>query len=615
MTARPVLGEFLAAAHQHLEAAAASSGTSAPGRETEEIAAGLRRLITALSGYAGDLATVFDALPDPDLTVLNAYARAAVQARDALSCAAAAMRPAETAGRLSSGVARHFDAAAVSLVAGRDLLQTHFALDRGGRRRGRSGWAPVITSPPVTRALLVRITELACLTAGAVEAAPLRAWRTREPELERRLQVAGQWLALAGNVGQADYEREPVSAAERDLLQAIPGSALPPRRVPDGREMVPELREAVITASQRVSHLAWTASGAAPGSPAISVTSWRQIASAGAATSHHCQAVLTSLASRAVEQQSHDASSLRHALRHAARSAQWSRGTWFRAAQELAEVTTDVRWRTSRAAAEAGDLALWTGRLAYADQHWVPADGPNHKTRSPEDLAPAPADIPEIVGALHYAAEALGRLATSNEQQVRGAASISRVMVPAKSLPDGPGDLAHFASAPPDRTASLVTACRKVTEASARTTDAMAGIALDVRAPSRILATAKAAAGAAPPAVSHRTAGAADDPAGDPAVPELPDPPAGPVEARVRDLGVVSPRLLWRASGIDRLASQIIADAAASSRVRALSAADRRLTAPGAVPAGSRTPSAGRGGAGTARGRGSARSHELEAEP
>lgn len=613
MTARPVLGEFLAAARRHLEAAAGAAGTSAPGRDAEEMAACLHRLIGVLAGYAADLTTAFGELPDRDLTVLNSYARSAVQAREALSGAAASLGPAEMADRPVSERARRFDDAAVSLLAGRDLLQTHFASGPGGWRRGRSSWAPVITSAPVTRALLA---DVAAISRQAAEAAELPSSRSGQTaELERRLHLTSQWLALAGGSAQHAYAQEPVSAAERDLLHAIPGSALPPRRVPGDSELVPGLREAVITTSERLSHLAWTAAGVSPGSPAISVTSWRRIASAGTATSHHCHLLLTALAARSAGQRPGEASTIGEALEQASVSARRSRAAWLNAARAFAEVTTDVRWRASRAATEAADLALWTGRLAYASPNWVPGDGPRHPARPPEELAPAPADITEVVAALHYTTEALERLATSSEQQVRGAVRAGRVLIPATSLPDGSATVGQFPSVPKDQAAALLAACRNVTKTSARTASAVAGIAGELRAPSRTLTTAKVAGRPAPLAASLRAAEAALAAAQGQAAPDPAEAPPGPVETGVRGLGVVSPRLLWRASGVDRLASEVLADARASRDRFAPSDTGQVSQVPGAVTPARRVPAAGRGGAGPAWGRARSLQQEPEAEP
>jgi len=618
VTGRPVLGDFLAAANRHLERAATQSGTSASGRDAEEMTVSLRRLITALAGYASDLARSFGVLPDRDLGLLNSHARAAVQARDALSGAAACLGSPEVTGQPVSGLARRLDAAAVSLITGRDLLQTHFASDQGWRR-ARSGWALVITSQPVSRALLAEITSLsrqaAAVVAGAVPED--RPWPAAEQG--RRLHLACQWLALAGASDQPACQQDPVSGTERDLLYAIPGSALPRRRVPDGSELVPELCAAVITTSERVSHLAWAAAGEPPGSPAISVTSWRRIASAGTATSHHCNLLLAALAARAGQHRRGDARAIGEALERAAADARRSRASWLRAGLALSQVTTDVRWRASPAAAEATDLALWTGRLAYASPGWVPSRGPDHPARLPENLAPARADVPGLVAALHYTAEALERLAVSNQQQVRAAARAGRVFVPARSLPDGSATLGQFVPAPADHTVSLLAVCRRATKASTRTVSAVAGIAADVRAPSRVLATAKVAACAGPPPVFSRPAAAVPAAAGpaaeqDQAAPDPAGAPAGPVEARARALGVTSPRLLWRATGVDRLAQQVIADAAGSRRSPARSAASTARRSPGATPA-RRVSAPGRGRASMTQGRAHPAQQEPEAEP
>jgi hypothetical protein len=604
-----VFGDFLAAAYRHLDRAAAQPRTSAPGRDAAEIIASLRRLVTALAGYGADLTNSFGELPDSDLDVLNAYARAAVQARDALSGAVSALGPRGVDARPVNGLAREFDDAAVMLLAGRDLLQTHFTPAASRGRRGRTSWAPVIASPTVARALLAEIAELSQrASAAGVAAAPAgRPWPTAE--LERRLRLSCQWLALAGASGRSTYRQEPVSAAERDLLYAIPSSALAPRRFPSGGEQVPELCAALTTTSERVSHLAWTAEATPPWSPAISATSWRLIASAGTATSHHCHLLLSALADRCA--QLGMAGAVDRELKQAAAEARRSRSAWLRAGRALAQVTTDVRWRVSRTAVEVGDLALWSGRLAYASPDWNLSDGPNQPVRRLEDLAPDPEDIPGLVSALHYTTEALERLAASNRQQVRGAARIHRVLMPVSSFPDGSAKLGKFAPAPKHRVTSLLAACREATKASDQTASTVAGIAGEVSAPSRILATAKVAARPSPPADPgrHAAAGhglAATGPA---------DVSRGPVEARLHGLGVTSPRLLWRASGVDQLTRQLIADAADGSHVLGRSTAVRAARNPRGATASPRPPAAERGHTGRIQRRASLAQQEPEAEP
>jgi hypothetical protein len=45
-------------------------------------------------------------------------------------------------------------------------------------------------------------------------------------------------------------------------------------------------------------------------------------------------------------------------------------------------------------ACKPADLALCTGRLAYAYAAWTLSSGPGHQPRPPHDLAPHPGDVP-----------------------------------------------------------------------------------------------------------------------------------------------------------------------------------------------------------------------------
>jgi hypothetical protein len=55
----------------------------------------------------------------------------------------------------------HLSAAAGHLIIGRDLLHTHVTTGPDGARTARSWWAPVITSGPVTAALLCELASCA----------------------------------------------------------------------------------------------------------------------------------------------------------------------------------------------------------------------------------------------------------------------------------------------------------------------------------------------------------------------------------------------------------------------------------------------------------------------
>ncbi len=364
--------------------------------------------------------------------------------------------------------------------------------------------------------------------------------------------MACHGLSAAAHAGQ----HGPVPRSDRDLLHAVPGAGLPPRRAPQAGETTAGLCAGIIAASERVSHLAWAQARVAPWSPGMSVTSWRRIASAGTAASHHCHLLLTALAERARD--------LRPAaaprLEQAAGQARLARSAWLQAGRALGDVTTDIRWQTSRAAAEAADLALWSGRLAFASPAWRPASGPRHPARLPEDLAATAADLPDVVAAVHYATEALERLAASADTQVRGAGRAGRILMPARSFPDGPDPLGQFAAVPKNHLARLCLTCQDAASASSGAATSAGAAAVAVRARSRVLVTARTIHQPAAPARRRHSTPAAGPPQ-EPAGTGTGSP--GPVETRLQEIGVTSPRQLWHAAGIDQLAQQAITDAIA----------------------------------------------------
>src|ERR1022692_737150 len=120
------------------------------------------RLAVTLSRYLADIVPL-DEVEAIAGGQADGWERAVVDAREALKLAAASLRPAAAAesalpdAEVAGSLAAHLGAAARSLTAGRDLLRTHFSTSTVGP--GRSHWSPVITSAPVTRALLEEIAR------------------------------------------------------------------------------------------------------------------------------------------------------------------------------------------------------------------------------------------------------------------------------------------------------------------------------------------------------------------------------------------------------------------------------------------------------------------------
>jgi hypothetical protein len=183
------------------------------------------------------------------------------------------------------------------------------------------------------------------------------------------------------------------------------------------------------------------------------------------------------------------------------------------------------------------------GRLACADPRWALSSGPAHEPRPPQDLAPHERDVPLAVAAVCHACDAMTGLAYAERERVRIAAGAGRILVPVRSLPETMDIPRPFASASRDRIDALMSRYEHTGRASAgaaaRAGDAVAA----VRAPSRVLTAARAAAEADREGDSGRPGRASAG--GLSAAAEHHELP-GPVEDVLHGLGVTSPGLLRR---------------------------------------------------------------------
>jgi hypothetical protein len=437
---RATFGDFLHAAHWDLGPPAGLGGPYAVRGNVEEVSRSLLRVVIVMNRYVQDLTVAFAEMPTRTRPALSPWARACIQAREALSNAAGFLiephgRSRWPASQAASPLARRLDAVTVSLTTGRDLLQTHFTPGTGSTRQHRSEWALIITSEPVTRALLTEIASLSQRIArqGADLALSPLAGAPADRQARHKLNAACQWLWALNTSVQAARRREPVAIADRELLAAIPVNTLPGRRAPGVGAPVGALCQAAISSAERIRHLAWASVRQAPWSPGMTATSLRQVALTSTVTSHNCEILLHTLAARTrqigLAQISADLSA-------AADVAERARSTWLHVARQVGQITTETRGQLSPAAAEASDLALWTGRLAYADPRWTPASGPAHPARPPESLAAGQQDVPAAVATVHQACETLALLSQTERDQISASAQAGRILVPTSSLPD-----------------------------------------------------------------------------------------------------------------------------------------------------------------------------------
>ena len=356
---------------------------------------------------------------------------------------------AAAAGLAASELAWRLDTAAVSLAAGRDLPHTHLHRDPRGQREPRSEWGLVVSSPAVARAMLREMGALARQIAPQGAKFALAPGAHGTPESRRQLNAACQWLWILSTSTEAAQRGEPVPASDAELLRAIPVNVPPPRRLPGASDSVAGLCEGVISSAERVRHAEWAAARQPGWSPGLTADSLRQVAATSAVISHNCEILLGSLAARIGDNSGLGVCLLEAA--EAAEAAGRARNGWVQVAHALDRVTTDTRGLPSQAAAESGDLALWTGRLAYADPQWGLASGPASERRSPGSLAPGRASIPPAVSAVHHACDTLAGLARAEREQVRAAGAARRILVPTRSLPERIDIPRPFAPALPDR--------------------------------------------------------------------------------------------------------------------------------------------------------------------
>jgi hypothetical protein len=564
---RPTFGVLLAAAYRSISAAAAQRWTVTPGRDVQELARAVEQMTTVLSRYTSDLTRNIDQLPDKQLANIGPWERAALRTHDALECASKALADCREPGRdvrARSQRARSLEAAATSLAAGRDLLQGHFSTELSGARLHQSSWAMAITSRTVSSALLAEVASLARHTAAACPADASQTSRAGLDGVTSRLNAAHYWLSQPDMIVSEAEQSERTGLSGREVLHAIPTNVLP-MRVADAHE-VAELFSAVNTTAERTRRAAWAAARVDPHSAAISVTSWRRVAAANTVTSHHCYLMFAALADRMAERGAEDLSA---ELTRAAAAANSAREHWLDSAREFQEITTEVRGHMSLAAVEAAQLALWTGRLAYADSDWKLSSGPSRPARSGADLAPEVDDVPRVASSLHEASDAVSCLAVANLEQARLAVQAHRVLVSTRLLPERRNVALRFAEAPESYTVSLVACCEATTRAAANAAERASETAARVGAQSRILTTAKVAARDQKSETWPRSfnSGARAK--------VLDVESAGPVESRLQTMGVTSARILWRARAIDRAGDQVVGDANAAlawRRAQAVSA-------------------------------------------
>jgi hypothetical protein len=570
-----ILGDFLAAASEHMEAAV----VVADGQLTQlpEVVRDLHRLVAVMSHYLDDLAPC-DEVEASNWADLHAWERAVIDADVAMRAAAACLRrsAAESSDQASSTTswrARHLAAAAANLAAGRDLLHTHRAPDPDGLIQDRSEWALVVTSLPVTRALGYEITR------WSWQLAPFTAWLAgsavsyalpRTPDQAAsavvcdQLVSASQWLQVAGAAVRPAIGSDPVQTTDIELLCAIPSASVPQRLRPDpAEESVAELCDGITVSASRLRAAIRGSKERASWSPIVTSGGWQWMAQAAAVTSHLGERALRSLAIRAGQLAGPPVTAAQ--LDNAADGMVGMRLAWQRVDRAWDAIITESRLLQSPAMTEASDLVLRMGRLVWDNPHWTPARSDRAPQKAPAALAPGPAAITSVVAAAHQAVDALARIAMTDIEAVKAADRAGRLYVPTRSLPEDENVPRPFAPAPTARYRALHDAYQAALDASMQTVHVLDKLTVATKGPSMPLALARVAAsvqshrrirvgnddlthalpaGTTPFMVSHGSAGQ-----------------AGPLEQAMIERRVSDPALLLRASAIDNAACRLLIQA------------------------------------------------------
>jgi hypothetical protein len=489
MTGNATFGDFWARSAASLIQGQGQPDAADRPAEAAAVAAALRRLLTVITRYLDDEVRWLN--PEG----LGPWSRALVQSRIAVQHAVAILAECPAAGREPPGgegaTARDLSDAAGTLQLARDLLQTHFTAGPRGSRTDRSDWAPVIASPQVSRALLGVLAAQARAAAARVSALLLPDG-IADPPGRAALRRANPWLNAFDSAVRSAHFLDPVPDADLHLLEAVPVNAVAGRQAPTGAEQTAELAAGLISVAERVQRGARELAGRARWDPGMNAASMRQTAGACVVTSDSCEVILRSLADRAGELGQPE---LRDFLGQVAARAAAARRSWLAAARGWDQMATDAPGRMTPFAADALGMALWTGRLAYADPSWTPARGPSQQLRQPGSLAPDEAGLGTVIAAVHYASAAVMRLGEAGEQQIRVAAAAGRLYVPTRSLPEDYDVPRRMAKAPQSRVDTVLQAYSLAAEASVTSTLAVAAAAEVTGAPSRVLSAAARAAG------------------------------------------------------------------------------------------------------------------------
>lgn len=219
--------------------------------------------------------------------------------------------------------------------------------------------------------------------------------------------------------------------------------------------------------------------------------SWRRDVLASAITCHGSELILHTLAE--FPDQLRGQAAIQTQLRDAADAMSQAWPAWRAVARQWDIISTgDHLPAISPVASEFGDLVLRVGRLAYSNPQWTPSAADNGRTRPAAELVTAGGDLRTVLAAVHHATDAVSDVASHDAEAVREAASVRRLYMPTRLLPEHYDIPSQYAPAPPAVAGALLSAYDSAIQADLRAAPVLDDLAVAIDAPSNLLAAARA---------------------------------------------------------------------------------------------------------------------------
>ena len=306
--------------------------------------------------------------------------------------------------------------------------------------------------------------------------------------------TASGWLHTASQIAETTAEATSSMITARELLRGFPAAAAPDPITPRTRESTSGLCAGIAISAERLRGVAFTQPELAHASRYVSGPAWLRTAWAAAVVSDICAGTLHSLAERSEALTTVPVHPRQ--LHQAAKAFTPACAAWRQAASMWKVITTDTQATVTSATTELDDLVLRTGRLAFANPAWTPAARQRAPRRNPALLAPDRSSLLTVVGAIHQVADAIAVMAEADLAAITVIGDNGRFYMPNAILWDGRAKFRNYAAAPPDRVQLLRDVYQVIVNTSRTAATALDRLAMEARAPSRLLALARQATSA-----------------------------------------------------------------------------------------------------------------------